>query len=156
LPRRSAGILLYKRTPDGPLLLLVHPGGPFWARKDEGAWSIPKGEYTDDENPQLAAHREFMEETGGNVTAGLVSLGEFHQPGGKIVTAFAAEADFDPATLRSNSFSLEWPPKSGRTRQFPEVDRAAWFPPAEALQKILPGQRPVVEALLNRLQNVLD
>jgi predicted NUDIX family NTP pyrophosphohydrolase len=156
LPRRSAGILLYKQTPSGLLLLLVHPGGPFWARKDNGAWSIPKGEYADGEDPIVAARREFEEETGSAITAALVSLGEFRQPGGKIVTAFAAEDDFDPAALRSNAFSLEWPPKSGRMQQFPEIDRAAWFTRAEAMRKLLPGQRPIVEALLNRFQSEPD
>ena len=151
MPRRSAGILLYKRSGAGLVLLLVHPGGPFWARKDDGDWAIPTGVYTEGEDPQVAARREFEEETGSAITEGLVSLGEFRQPGGKIVTAFATEGDFDPAALRSNSFSIEWPPTSGRTRQFPEVDRAAWFKPAEARRKILPGQRPIIAALLNRL-----
>jgi predicted NUDIX family NTP pyrophosphohydrolase len=156
LPRRSAGVLLYKQTPSGLLLFLVHPGGPFWARKDNGAWSIPKGEYADGEDPIVAARREFAEETGNAITAALVSLGEFRQPGGKIIAAFAAEGDLDPAALHSNTFSLEWPPKSGRIQQFPEIDRAAWFTRAEAMQKLLPGQRSIIEALLKRLERELD
>jgi len=151
MPRRSAGILLFQHTSAGLLLLLVHPGGPFWARKDDGAWSIPKGEYDEGGDAAAAARREFAEETGAAVTADLMALGEFRQAGGKRVTAFAAEAEFDPTTLRSNSFALEWPPKSGRTQEFPEVDRAAWFSPAMAAQKILRSQRPIVDALLERL-----
>ena len=125
MPRRSAGILLYNTTAAGTLLLLVHPGGPFWARKDDGAWSIPKGEYEPGDDVMQVALREFAEETGSAIAADLVPLGEFRQAGGKLVTAFAAEGDFDPAALRSNTFSVEWPPKSGRMRSFPEVDRAA-------------------------------
>ena len=151
MPRRSAGILLYKLTEAGPLLLLVHPGGPFWVRKDDGAWTIPKGEYDDGEDPAAAARREFAEETGSVLAGDLVALGEFRQAGGKRVTAFAAKGDFDTAALRSNSFSLEWPPKSGRTQEFPEIDRAEWFAPAEAMQKILRSQQPIIEALLNHL-----
>ena len=151
MPRRSAGILLYNTTAAGTLLLLVHPGGPFWARKDDGAWSIPKGEYEPGDDVMQVALREFAEETGSAIAADLVPLGEFRQAGGKLVTAFAAEGDFDPAALRSNTFSVEWPPKSGRMRTFPEVDRAAWFSPAMAAQKILRSQRPIVDALLERL-----
>ena len=152
MPRRSAGILLYNTTAAGTLLLLVHPGGPFWARKDDGAWSIPKGEYEPGDDVMQVALREFAEETGSAIAADLVPLGEFRQAGGKLVTAFAAEGDFDPAALRSNTFSVEWPPKSGRMRTFPEVDRAAWFSPAEALNKILPSQRTVIEALMQYLR----
>jgi len=151
LPRRSAGILLYKRTQAGPLLLLLHPGGPFWARKDDGAWTIPKGEYDAGEDPLTAARREFAEETGAAIATDVIPLGEFRQAGGKLVTAFAAEGDFDPATLRSNHFSMEWPPKSGRTKEFPEIDRAAWFAPARAREKILRSQQAVIDALLERL-----
>ena len=153
MPRRSAGILLYKTTPAGPLLLLVHPGGPFWARKDDGAWSIPKGEYESGDDVMDVARREFAEETGSAITADLLPLGEFRQAGGKLVTAFAAEGDFDLAALRSNDFSMEWPPKSGRMQTFPEVDRAGWFSPQEALSKILPSQRPVIEALMQYLRS---
>jgi predicted NUDIX family NTP pyrophosphohydrolase len=153
MPRRSAGILLYKTTAAGTLLLLAHPGGPFWARKDDGAWSIPKGEYESGDDVMDVARREFAEETGSAITADLLPLGEFRQAGGKLVTAFAAEGDFDPATLRSNDFSMEWPPKSGRMQTFPEVDRAGWFSPEEALNKILPSQRPVIEALMQYLSS---
>jgi predicted NUDIX family NTP pyrophosphohydrolase len=131
----------------------VHPGGPFWARKDDGAWSIPKGEYESGDDVMDVARREFAEETGSAIAADLIPLGEFRQAGGKFVTAFAAEGDFDPATLRSNDFSMEWPPKSGRMQAFPEVDRAGWFSPQDALGKILPSQRPVIEALMQYLRS---
>ena len=151
MARRSAGIVLFKGRGAGLVLLLVHPGGPFWARKDDGAWSIPKGEFEAGEDAAAAARREFAEETGGTVAGALLELGAFRQPGGKIVTAFAAEGDFDVTRLRSNVFSVAWPPMSGRTRAFPEVDRAAWFAPAEALRKVTRGQRAIVEALVERL-----
>lgn len=148
MPKRSAGVLMYRRGPQGLELLLVHPGGPFWARKDHGAWSIPKGEYADAEDPQAVALREFVEETGARPRGDLAPLGELVQPGRKVVTAFALEGDFDPATLTSNTFELEWPPRSGRRATFPEVDRAAWFSPDEARQRILPGQRDFIARLL--------
>ena len=132
-------------------VLLAHPGGPFWARKDDGAWSIPKGEYGPDEDPLSAARREFAEETGMQAEGEAVALGSFRQSSAKIVDAWAIEGDFDPATLRSNTFTLEWPPRSGRMREVPEVDRVAWFTPAEALHKLVKGQRPIVEALLRHL-----
>jgi predicted NUDIX family NTP pyrophosphohydrolase len=134
-------------------LLLVHPGGPFWARKDLGAWSIPKGEYAGEEDPLAVAQREFAEETGAQPRGDFRPLGEVVQAGGKRVSAWAVEGDFDPATLVSNTFETEWPPRSGRTRSFPEVDRAAWFPPAEARQRILAGQRPFVDRLMQLLAN---
>ncbi len=151
MPKRSAGILLYRRRAGGLELLLVHPGGPFWAKKDAGAWSIPKGEYAQGEEPLAAARREFEEETGMRVAGDFVPLGELVSPGRKIVTAFALEGDFDPATLRSNTFELEWPPKSGRMQSFPEVDRAQWFAPDEARHKILAGQSEFIGRLLARL-----
>jgi predicted NUDIX family NTP pyrophosphohydrolase len=147
MPKRSAGILLYRRRVGGLEVLLVHPGGPFWAKKDAGAWSIPKGEYSEGEDPLVVARREFLEETGARVEGECVALGEVVQPGRKVVAAFALESDLDPATLRSNTFELEWPPKSGRKATFPEIDRAQWFSPAEAEQKILSGQRPFLERL---------
>jgi predicted NUDIX family NTP pyrophosphohydrolase len=147
MPKRSAGILLYRRRVGGLEVLLVHPGGPFWAKKDAGAWSIPKGEYSEGEDPLAVARREFLEETGARVEGECVALGEVVQPGRKVVAAFALEGDLDPATLRSNTFELEWPPKSGRKATFPEIDRAQWFSPAEAEQKILSGQRPFLERL---------
>ena len=151
MPIRSAGILLYRRTATAPKVFLVHPGGPFWAKKDDGAWSIPKGQYVDGEAPEAAARREFEEETGVAIDAPLIPLGDFRQPGGKIVTAFAAEGDIDPVSIRSNSFTMEWPPKSGRTAEFPEIDRAGWFDPGVAPLKILKGQRPILDALYARL-----
>jgi predicted NUDIX family NTP pyrophosphohydrolase len=154
--RRSAGIVLYKGTGPDLVFLLVHPGGPFWAKKDDGAWSIPKGEYEAGENAAAAARREFAEETGSAVAGELIELGEFRQPGGKIISAFAAAGEFDPAGLRSNSFSMEWPPKSGRNQEFPEVDRTAWLRPADALQKVTRGQRPILAALLDWLGASVD
>jgi len=146
--RQSAGILLY-RTQQGRLqVLLVHPGGPFWARKDLGAWSIPKGEYAPDEDPEHAARREFEEETGATLNTDLKPLGEVTQKGGKRVLAFAAEGDFDPAHLKSNTFPLEWPPRSGKTIDVPEVDRAAWFDLEEAAARIFEAQKPLLEKLL--------
>jgi predicted NUDIX family NTP pyrophosphohydrolase len=151
MPRRSAGLLLYRRRAGGVDVLLVHPGGPFWASKDDGAWSIPKGEYAAAEDPLAAARREFAEETGAAPEGAAVALGAFRQSSAKIVDAWAVEGDFDPATLRSNTFTLEWPPRSGKRREVPEVDRAAWFTPEEAARKLLKGQRPILEALLRRL-----
>lgn len=143
----SAGLLLYKRGQKGLEVLLVHPGGPFWAKKDLGAWSIPKGEIEPGEDPLTTALREFREETGQEPPACLRPLGSVRQPGGKIVYAWAAEADLDLALVRSGTFVLEWPPKSGRRCEFPEIDRAEWFSLAEARGKILKGQLPFLEAL---------
>jgi predicted NUDIX family NTP pyrophosphohydrolase len=148
MARRSAGILMYRRRGHGIELLLAHPGGPFWAKKDLGAWSIPKGEYREGEDPLVAAKREFEEETGIRPEGDFLSLGEVVQPGRKIVSAWAVEGDLDVAALKSNMFELEWPPKSGRHAQFPEIDRAQWFAPAEAGEKILKGQRPFIDRLL--------
>ena len=151
MPKRSSGILMYRRRDAGIELLLVHPGGPFWARKDLGAWSIPKGEYAEGEDALAVAKREFEEETGARPHGDFLPLGEVVQPGRKIVTAWAIEGDFDPSTLRSNRFELEWPPKSGRKASFPEVDRAEWFSPAAARQKILPGQREFIARLMQAI-----
>ena len=129
----------------------MHPGGPFWARRDEGAWSIPKGEYTAAEEPLACAVREFEEELGSAPAGPFAELGEVRQKGGKLVTAWAAEGDFDPAALRSNTFEVEWPPRSGRMQEFPEVDRAAWFAPDDARVKLLPAQVPFVDRLLELL-----
>jgi predicted NUDIX family NTP pyrophosphohydrolase len=148
MPKRSAGILMYRRGVQGLEVLLVHPGGPFWARKDLGAWSIPKGEYSEADEPLATAIREFAEETGTQPRGEFRPLGELTQPGRKIVTAFAVEGDFDAATLKSNTFELEWPPKSGRKATFPEVDRAEWFSPEMAREKILQGQREFITRLL--------
>jgi len=151
MPQRSAGILLYRGSAKSLEVLLVHPGGPFWAKKDEGAWSIPKGLVDEGEDVEAAARREFEEETGVRVSAPLVELGAFRQPSGKIVVAFAAKGDCDAAAIRSNEFEMEWPPKSGKMGRFPEVDRAGWFSPAVALSKILKGQAPIVQVLTQRL-----
>jgi predicted NUDIX family NTP pyrophosphohydrolase len=152
MAKRSAGILLYRRVGPGVEVLLVHPGGPFWAKKDAGAWSIPKGEHDEDEDPLAVAEREYAEELGSPLPAGeCIALGEIVQPSRKVVTGFAVEGDFDPATLKSNNFELEWPPKSGRKQSFPEVDRAGWFGLDEARQKILPGQTPFLDRLRERL-----
>jgi predicted NUDIX family NTP pyrophosphohydrolase len=148
MPKRSAGILMFRRGAQGLEVLLVHPGGPFWARTDLGAWSIPKGEYSKSDEPLATAIREFAEETGIRPLGELRPLGEITQPGRKIVTAFALEGDFDPATLKSNTFELEWPPKSGRKASFPEVDRAQWFSLEMAREKILSGQREFITRLL--------
>jgi predicted NUDIX family NTP pyrophosphohydrolase len=151
--KRSAGILLY-RVPAGELeVLLVHPGGPFWARKDDGAWSIPKGEYEAGEDPRAGATREFEEELGAPLPADeLIDLGTVKQRSGKVVTAFAAEGDLDPAAVNSNTFEMEWPPRSGRTREFPEVDRAGWFDPESAREKLVPAQVEFVDRLVERLR----
>jgi len=143
--KRSAGLLLYRMRAQGPEFFLVHPGGPFWTKKDEGAWSIPKGLYGKDEPPLEAARREFAEETGLSVEGDFLALGEFKQPGGKIVAAWLVEADCDPAAVESNRFSMEWPPRSGKTAEFPEIDRAGWFAPEEAMVKIVRGQKPIIE-----------
>lgn len=145
--KRSAGILLH-RTRSGKLeVFLVHPGGPLWARKDAGAWTIPKGELDDAEAPLAAAKREFAEETGFAIEGEFVALAPVRQRSGKIVLAWAVEGDCDAAAIRSNTFALEWPPKSGRVRDVPEIDRAEWFPVAEARTKILPAQVPLLEEL---------
>ena len=148
---RSAGILLY-RTRNGELeVLLVHPGGTFWARKDAGAWSIPKGEYGADEDPRACALREFEEETGTALPTGeLIELGDIRQKGGKVVTAWAAEGDLDADAVRSNTFTMEWPPRSGRTAEFPEIDRAGWFDVETAREKLLPAQTELLDRLLGR------
>jgi predicted NUDIX family NTP pyrophosphohydrolase len=148
MTKRSAGILMYRRRGAELRVLLVHPGGPFWAKKDEGAWSIPKGEYDEGEEPLDVARREFEEELGTPPSSGqVIDLGEVIQPSRKKIKAFAIEGDFDPSTLMSNTFEMEWPPKSGRMQSFPEVDRAEWFAPDEAREKILPGQRPLIDRL---------
>jgi predicted NUDIX family NTP pyrophosphohydrolase len=130
-------------------VLLVHPGGPFWAKRDRGAWSIPKGEYDDGEDPEAAARREFEEELGTALpaTGPLVALGTVRQRNGKLVTAFAAPGDLDPQTVRSNTFTMPWPPRSGTMREFPEIDRAAWFALPEARERIIPAQAELLDRL---------
>jgi predicted NUDIX family NTP pyrophosphohydrolase len=152
--KRSAGILLHRSVHGVTEVLLVHPGGPFWARKDLGAWSIPKGEVDEGEDPRACALREFAEETGAHPpAAALDDLGGVKLKSGKVVLAFAVAGDLDPATVRSNTFELEWPPRSGRTQSFPEIDRAGWFPLDEARARLNPAQAELVdrlEALLER------
>lgn len=147
MPNQSAGLLLYRRTNGKLEVLLCHPGGPFWARKDDGAWSIPKGEFTAGEDPLCAAKREFCEETGQNVDGHFIELEPVKQPSGKVVFAWAIEADFDPAGLKSNTFTMEWPPKSGSRQEFPEIDRAEWFDIPTACCKLLTGQLPLLDQL---------
>ena len=144
---QSAGILLYRQGSAGLEVFLVHPGGPFWAGKDKDAWSIPKGLCAEGEEAELTARREFHEETGQEAKGALHLLGTFPQPGGKRVTAYALNGDCDESRIRSNLFSLEWPPRSGRMQQFPEVDRAAWFPPTEAEEKLHMGLKPMIAKL---------
>jgi predicted NUDIX family NTP pyrophosphohydrolase len=150
MPKQSAGILLYRRAGRGLEVFLVHPGGPFWARKDLGAWSVPKGECTDGEDPLAAARREFQEETGFLIEGEFVDLGTIRQAGGKLVSVWVIEGDCDPAKLTSNRFQLEWPPQSGYFKEFPEVDRGAWFALPEARERILASQRPILDRLAEK------
>jgi len=152
MAKRSAGLLMYRRAISGEVeVLLVHPGGPFWAKKDKGAWSISKGEYADGEPPLDAAKREFEEETGFLAQGEFLELGQVQQSGGKVVSAWAFAGDCDPAKLVSNRFSMEWPPRSGRMIEFPEVDRGGWFAIQDAKDQILKSQAP----FLDRLQRLL-
>ena len=151
-PRKvSAGLLLFRRVHDTFEVLLVHPGGPFWGKKDDAAWSIPKGEIADGEAPFDAALREFEEEMGTAVSGDFIPLQACRQTGGKVVVAWAVEASFDPSRLRSNTFTMEWPPRSGRQRAFPEIDRAAWFPLDVARHKVVRGQQGLLDELESRL-----
>lgn len=146
MPKKtSAGILLYRRRGDALEVFLVHPGGPFWAKKDLGAWSLPKGEFEAGEDPLEAAKREFTEETGFPIDGEFRPLQPLRQPSGKTIYAWAVEGDCDPAELRSNTFEMEWPPKSGKRAAFPEVDRAEWFSLEEARERILAGQAPFLD-----------
>lgn len=148
MTKRSAGILMYRGHGSALEVLLAHPGGPFWAKKDDAAWSIPKGEFDEGEEPLACAIREFEEELGMRPHGDFIELGEIVQPSRKIVVAFGVEGEFDPAALRSNRFELEWPPKSGRMQSFAEIDRAAWFTPDLAKVKILLGQQRFIDRLL--------
>jgi predicted NUDIX family NTP pyrophosphohydrolase len=148
--KQSSGILLYRQKNDRLEVLLVHPGGPFWERKDLGAWSIPKGEL-EDEDMLLGAKREFEEETGMSIDGEMLALTPQAQKGGKVVHAWAVEGDLNPEDIRSNTFELEWPPKSGIKHHYPEIDRAAWFPVQTALQKINPGQEAFIRELIEKL-----
>ena len=149
--KRSAGILLYRHCNGELQVFLAHPGGPFWAKKDLGAWTIPKGEIDDGEDPLEAAKREFEEEIGVKLEGTFAPLTPVRQKGGKTVLAWAVEGECDAGNIRSNVFSMEWPPKSGRQAQFPEVDRAGWFTLEEARAKILESQRPIIEELASRI-----
>ncbi|MEK7538491.1 MAG: NUDIX domain-containing protein [Patescibacteria group bacterium] len=151
----SAGILLY-RVQQGELkVFLVHPGGPYWAKKDDGAWSIPKGEFDEGDDPLATAKREFMEETGSPIKGEYLPLSPLKQPSGKIVHAWAVEGDIDASTVKSNMFSMEWPPRSGVMQEFPEVDKGEWFNIPSAQQKLLSGQRRFLEELQNLLGCVI-
>jgi predicted NUDIX family NTP pyrophosphohydrolase len=147
----SGGILLFRRRAGGLQVMLVHPGGPYWANRDEGVWSIPKGLFEENETPLDAARREFAEETGFEVAGDFIELGVLTQPSGKVVHAFALERDLDTAAIRSNTFALEWPPHSGRIEHFPEIDRGEWFGLARARRKISRGQLEFLDRLLERL-----
>jgi predicted NUDIX family NTP pyrophosphohydrolase len=149
MKKQSAGILPFRGSNADLEVFLVHPGGPFWAKKDAGAWSIAKGEYSEDENALRAAKREFEEETGGAVSGDLISLGEVKQAGGKVVKAWALKHDLDPATLKSNTFRLEWPPRSGKIQEYPEVDSGAWFSLAVARKKIVKAQEEFLTRLVD-------
>lgn len=152
MPRlQSAGVLAFRRRKGELEVFLVHPGGPFWQRKDDGAWSIPKGELGENEAPETAARREFAEETGLVLPEPLIALTPIVQSRSKVVHPFAVEAELDPGALESNTFTVEWPPRSGVMREFPEADRAAWFSIADAHRKILAGQRPILTELVERL-----
>ena len=148
MPDKSAGLLLFRRGNAEVEVLLVHPGGPFWARKDDGAWSIPKGLYEDDEDPLAAAKREFAEEVGMPIDGEFIALGEFKLPSGKRLCVWAIEGDLEATSVTSNLFEMEWPPKSGKRAQFPEVDRAGWFTTDQARVKLTKGQVQVLEAFL--------
>jgi predicted NUDIX family NTP pyrophosphohydrolase len=153
MKKQSAGILLYRRTDQGIEVLLVHPGGPFWTKRDLGSWSVPKGEFDDSEQPLEAAKREFSEEVGGSLAPDYkyINLGQFKQPSGKIVYAFACDADFNLELFKSNMFTMEWPPKSGQQQEFPECDKAAWLPLDSAKQKIVKGQIPILDIFVAEL-----
>jgi predicted NUDIX family NTP pyrophosphohydrolase len=152
MKKQSAGILLFRGSKADLEVFLVHPGGPFWARRDAGAWSIPKGEYSGDEDALAAAKREFQEETGVAVSGDFVSLGEVKQAGGKRVKAWALKHDLNPATFKSNTFELEWPQRSGKIREFPEVDAGNWFSLAVARGKIVKAQEELLTRLVDQLE----
>ena len=152
MPKHSAGLIMYRVRAKYLEVFLVHPGGPFWANKDNGVWSIPKGEYAGDEEPFEVAKREFHEETGFVADGKFLDLGSIRQSGGKIVTAWAVEGDCDPERLQSNRFQIEWPPRSGRLLDAPEIDRGAWFSITEARERILKSQEPLLDKLCAMLQ----
>jgi len=150
MSKKSAGILLYRFTNKNLEVLLVHPGGPFWKNKDEGAWSVPKGEFEDDEEPLAAAIREMKEETGVTLKGDFIELTPIKQKSGKLVYAFAKEYDLDPSQIKSNEFEMEWPPRSGKKRSFPEIDKAEWFDIKTAKEKIIAAQWPLIDELIKK------
>ena len=152
MAKKSAGILLYRIIKKSIQVFLVHPGGPYWAKKDDGAWSIPKGEFEDDEEPLVAAKREFAEETGINVSGDFIELNPVKQKSGKLVYAWAVERNVDPSIIKSNNFEIEWPPRSGKMKSFPEIDKAEWFNVAGAMQKINSGQLPLIKELQKKIK----
>jgi len=157
MTKHSAGILLYRKAGDSYEVLIVHPGGPFWAKKDDGVWSIPKGEFGDGEEPLAAAKRELAEELGRHVPKGeLAPLGEAKQPSGKVVHIWALEADLDTDKIKSNTLTIDWPPRSGKKMEIPEVDRAGWFSLSDAAAKLLPGQLPFLDRLAEHLDTSLE
>jgi predicted NUDIX family NTP pyrophosphohydrolase len=153
MSKKSAGLLTYRLRAGRVEVFLVHPGGPYWAKKDEGTWSLPKGEFTEEEEPLEAARREFNEETGFRADGPFTPLTPIKQPSGKFIHVWAFEGDYDPAAIRSNTFSLEWPPRSGMTRDFPEADRAGWFSLERAREKIIRGQTGFIDELERLLAN---
>jgi predicted NUDIX family NTP pyrophosphohydrolase len=153
MPKKSAGILVYRKTTEEYEVLLVHPGGPFWAKKDLNSWSIPKGEFEDGEEPLAASKREFEEETGFNIEGEFIELRQVKQPSGKVIYTWAVEGDIDISMVKSNLFELEWPPRSGSFKEFPEIDRAEWFDFETAKQKILSGQIPILDNLQEKLKS---
>lgn len=154
--KKSAGIVLFRIEDKRPEVFLVHPGGPFWAKKDAGSWSIPKGEFGEDENPQDAARREMEEETGIKTEGPFIELTPVRQKSGKIIYTWALQQDADPGSITSNFFEMEWPPKSGNTQSFPEIDRAAWFELSEAKKMLVPGQVAILDELEYKLQALLE
>lgn len=156
MAKKSAGLIMYRLKNDQIEVLLVHPGGPFWAGRDEGAWSIPKGEFEDDEDPLEAARREFKEELGLEAKGPFTKLTPIRQRGGKTVTAWAFEGDFDPSSLKSNTFTLEWPPRSGKMAAFPEVDEAQWLSLKTARAKINKAQAVLLDELASRLSELSE
>lgn len=152
MSQKSAGILLYRIQNSRIEVFLVHPGGPYWSKKDDGAWSIPKGEFNENEEPLAAAKREFEEETGIKISGEFIQLNPVKQKGGKMVYAWAVEGDIDPAKIKSNSFEIEWPPRSGKMKSFPEIDKAAWFHQSDAQKKIIEAQTAFIKELESKIQ----